>query len=103
MGVPLAAIRGWLFGLVAFASPGGKMLRADPVSTRKYLWELESKTWRSALPADKLFIVDRLARFPAPKRCETCRAGDSFSPDHQTLSGICIYPVVVAMFGLTWF
>ena len=71
MGVPLAAMRGWLFGLVAFASPGGKMLSADPVSTRKYLRELESKTWRRTLltPADKLFIVARLDSFPAPKRC----------------------------------
>ena len=80
MGVPLAAMRGWLFGLVAFAIPGGKTLRADPVSTRKYLLEFASKTWRSALltPADKLFTVDRIDSFPAPKRCETCRAGYSF-------------------------
>ena len=52
---------------------GGKMLRVDPVSTRKYLLEYESKTWRSALltPADKLFTVHRLGSFPALKQCVT--------------------------------
>ena len=44
MGVPLAAMRDWLFGLVAFAKLGGRMLRAEPVSTRKYFRELESNT-----------------------------------------------------------
>ena len=51
------------------------MLREEPVSTRKYLRELESNTWRSEMlaPADKLFTVDRLGRFPAPKRHGACR------------------------------
>ena len=69
MGVPLAAMRGWLFGLVAFTKPEGKMLRAEPVSTRKYFFNFESKTWRSALltPVDKLFTVDRGGPFPGPE------------------------------------
>ena len=45
------------------------MLRAEPVSTRKYFLKFESKTWRSALfPADKLFTEDRGGCFPVPKR-----------------------------------
>ena len=131
MGVPLAAMRGWLFGLVAITKPEGKMLRAEPVSTRKYFFKFESKTWRSALltPADKLFTVDRRCRFPdpkwgavfaalktggvfaapktggvflSPKRCETCRAGDKISPDHQTLSGTYISQGEVAIVDLIW-
>ena len=55
MGVPFAAMSGWLFELVALTSPGGKMLSSEPVSTRKYFLELESNTWRSELlaPDDK--------------------------------------------------
>ena len=79
MGVPFAAMSGWFVGPVAFASPGGTMLREEPVSTRKYFLELASKTWRSELlapveellmlaPVDKLLTVDRVCRFPAPKR-----------------------------------
>ena len=76
MGVPLAATRGWLHGFKAFAKQGGRMLRADPVSTRKYLRVAESNTWRSALlgPVDKLFTVDRWDHFPAPKWHGVCRA-----------------------------
>ena len=59
MGVPLAAMRGLLFGPVAFASPRGKMLREEPVSMRKYFLEFESKTWRSALlaPVKELLML----------------------------------------------
>ena len=55
MGVPFAAMSGRLFELVALTSPGGKMLSAEPVSTRKYFLELLSKTWRRGLlvPDDK--------------------------------------------------
>ena len=55
MGVPFAAMSGWLFDVVAFTSPGGKMLSSEPVSTRKYFLELASKTWRRKLlaPNDK--------------------------------------------------
>jgi hypothetical protein len=51
MGVPFAAMSGWFVGPVAFASPGGIMLREEPVSTRKYFLELASKTWRRKLLA----------------------------------------------------
>jgi hypothetical protein len=46
---------GWLFDIVAFTSPGGKMLSSEPVSTRKYFLELLSNTWRRELlaPDDK--------------------------------------------------
>ena len=113
MGVPFAAMSGWFVGPVAFASPGGTMLREEPVSTRKYFLELASKTWRSELlvPVDKLFTVDRVCRFPAPKRwCVflsprrygTCREGDRILPDRQTSNGIYINRVEVAIVGLTW-
>ena len=98
MGVPFAAMSGWFVGPVAFASPGGTMLREEPVSTRKYFLELASKTWRSEMlvPVDKLFTVDRVCRFPAPKRwgvflsperLEICRERDRILPDRQTLNG----------------
>lgn len=107
------------------------MLREEPVSTRKYFLELASKTWRSELlvpveellmlapvegllmlaPVDKLFTVDRVCRFPAPKRWgvflspkhyEVCMEGDRILPDRQTLSGIYISLREVAIVGLTW-
>ena len=55
MGVPFAAMSGVLFDIVAFTSPGGKMLSSEPVSTRKYCLELLSNTWRRELldPDDK--------------------------------------------------
>ena len=113
MGVPFAAMSGWFVGPVAFASPGGTMLREEPVSTRKYFLELASKTWRSELvvPVDKLFTVDRVCRFPAPKRwgdflspkrCGTCRVGDRILPERQTSSGTYKIRVEVAIVGLTW-
>ena len=40
--------------------------------------------------------------FPSPKRCETCRAGDEISPDHQTLSGTYISQGEVAIVDLIW-
>ena len=81
------------------------MLSSDPVSTRKYLRVLESKTWRSALltPADNLFTVDRLGRFPSSKWFGTCRVGDRILHVHQTSSGTCTTPVEVAMSDLTWY
>ena len=113
MGVPFAAMSGWLLELVALTSPGGKMLSSEPVSTRKYFLELASKTWRSEMlvPVDKLFTVDRVCRFPAPKRWgvflspkryEVCREGDRILPDRQTLNGTCISRRGVAIVGLTW-
>ena len=80
------------------------MLRADPVSTRKYLRVLESKTWRSELltPADKLFTVDRLGSFPSSK-LGTCTVGYRILHVLQTLSGTGITRVDVATFGLTWY
>ena len=81
------------------------MLSSDPVSTRKYLRVLESKTWRSALltPVDNLFTVDRLGRFPSSKWFGTCRVGDRILHVRQTSSGTCTTRVEVAMFDLTWY
>ena len=40
--------------------------------------------------------------FLSPKCCETCRAGDKISPDHQTLSGTYISQGEVAIVDLIW-
>ena len=62
-------------------------------------------------PVDKLFTVDRVCRFPAPKRWdvflspkryEICREGDRILPDRQILNGTYIIRGEVAIVDLTW-
>ena len=62
-------------------------------------------------PVDKLFTVDRVCRFLAPKswdvflppkRCAACRAEDRTLPERQTLNATYINRVEVAIVGLTW-
>ena len=62
-------------------------------------------------PIDKLFIVDRVCRFPAPERwvvflspkcCAFCRVEDRTLPERQTSNGTYINRVEVTIVGLTW-
>ena len=70
------------------------MLNAEPVSTRKYLPDLSSymRSSEEFESVDKLFIVDRVVRFP--RRFETCRVAHISWPDRQTWNGTSTFPGV---------
>ena len=83
---PLAATRRWLPLWMESDRLGGTMLRADPVSTRKYLLELVSKTWRRDWfgdAAERLFTFDRFGSFPDLCWEGTCTEAYRRSPTHH--------------------
>ena len=84
IGEPLAAMRERLQVFRVLDRLGVMTRNSEPVSTRKYLPDLSSYTRSSEEfeSVDKLFIVDRVVRFPG--QFETCRVAHISWPDHPT-------------------